>query len=99
MHSSFSDGEFSPEQLVDIAQKNNVTLLSLTDHDTFEGIHTFLNSAKEAHIEAFPGIEITVKHSQDFAFRAKAHFCILLSRKFSRSGFIFPMKVLTMFGR
>ena len=31
MHSTFSDGEFSPEQLVDIAQKNNVTLLSLTE--------------------------------------------------------------------
>ena len=31
MHSIFSDGEFSPERLVDIAQKNNVTLLSLTE--------------------------------------------------------------------
>jgi predicted metal-dependent phosphoesterase TrpH len=61
MHSTFSDGEFSPERLVDIAQKNNVTLLSLTDHDTFEGIHDFLDAAKREHIEAFPGIEITVK--------------------------------------
>jgi len=61
MHSNFSDGEFSPEQLVDIGQKNNVTLLSLTDHDTFEGIHDFLNAAALANIEAFPGIEITVK--------------------------------------
>ena len=61
LHSTFSDGEFSPEQLVDIAKKNNVTLLSLTDHDTFEGIYDFLNAAKETNIEAFPGIEITVK--------------------------------------
>ena len=61
MHSIFSDGEFSPEQLVDIGQKNNETLLSLTDHDTFEGIHDFLNAAVLANIEAFPGIEITVK--------------------------------------
>ena len=52
MHSTFSDGGFSPEQLVGIAQKNNVTLLSLTDHDTFEGIHDFLNAAKKANIEA-----------------------------------------------
>ena len=49
MHSTFSDGEFSPEQLVDIAKKNNVTLLSLTDHDTFEGIYDFLNAAKETN--------------------------------------------------
>jgi len=61
MHSTFSDGEFSPQQLVEIAEKNNVTLLSLTDHDTFEGIPDFICAAKAANIEAFPGIEITVK--------------------------------------
>ena len=73
MHSTFSDGEFSPEQLVDIAQKNNVTLLSLTDHDTFEGIHEFLNAAKGTQIEAFPGIEITVKF-QGFDIHILAYF-------------------------
>ena len=73
MHSTFSDGEFSPEQLVDIAQKNNVTLLSLTDHDTFEGIYDFLNAAKGTQIEAFPGIEITVKF-QGFDIHILAYF-------------------------
>ena len=29
MHSIFSDGEFSPAQLIDIAQKNDVTLCLL----------------------------------------------------------------------
>ena len=61
MHSTFSDGEFSPQQLVKIAEKNNVTLISLTDHDTFGGIPDFISAAKTANIEAFPGIEITVK--------------------------------------
>ena len=73
MHSTFSDGEFSPGQLVDIAKKNNVTLLSLTDHDTFEGIHEFLNAAKGTQIEAFPGIEITVKF-QGFDIHILAYF-------------------------
>jgi len=73
MHSTFSDGEFSPEQLVDIAKKNNVTLLSLTDHDTFEGIYDFLNAAQEVNIEAFPGIEITVKF-QGFDIHLLAYF-------------------------
>jgi len=61
MHSTFSDGEFSPEQLVEIAKKSDVTLLSLTDHDTFEGIPDFMSAANDANIDAFPGIEITVK--------------------------------------
>ena len=73
MHSIFSDGEFSPAQLIDIAQKNDVTLLSLTDHDTFDGIPGFLKSAEGTGIEAFPGIEITVKF-HDFNIHLLAYF-------------------------
>ena len=73
MHSIFSDGEFSPAQLIDIAQKNDVTLLSLTDHDTFDGIPAFLKAAEGTGIEAFPGIEITVKF-HDFNIHLLAYF-------------------------
>ena len=73
MHSIFSDGEFSPAQLIDIAQKNDVTLLSLTDHDTFDGIPGFLKAAEGTGIEAFPGIEITVKF-HDFNIHLLAYF-------------------------
>ena len=50
-----------------------MTLLSLTDHDTFEGIPEFLQSAESAGIEAFPGIEITVKF-HDFNIHVLAYF-------------------------
>jgi len=73
MHSIFSDGEFSPADLIDIAQKNDVTLLSLTDHDTFGGIPDFLKAAEGTGIEAFPGIEITVKF-HDYNIHLLAYF-------------------------
>jgi len=73
MHSIFSDGEFSPVELIDIAQKNDVTLLSLTDHDTFSGIPDFLKAAEGTGIEAFPGIEITVKF-HDYNIHLLAYF-------------------------
>ena len=73
MHSTFSDGEFSPTELVNIAKENNVTLLSLTDHDTFNGVSEFIKSAESAGIEAFPGIEITVKF-HDFNIHVLAYF-------------------------
>ncbi len=73
MHSIFSDGEFSPADLIDIAEKNEVSILSLTDHDTFDGIPEFLQSAEEAEITAFPGIEITVKF-HDFNIHMLAYF-------------------------
>ncbi|OGW25471.1 MAG: histidinol phosphatase [Nitrospinae bacterium RIFCSPLOWO2_12_FULL_47_7] len=62
MHSSFSDGEFSPKELVCIAQQNGVSTLSLTDHDTFKGCSELLQAAESANIYSFPGIEITVNH-------------------------------------
>ena len=38
IHSNNSDGTFSPKQLVDIADKNNVRMLSITDHDSISGL-------------------------------------------------------------
>ena len=62
MHSTFSDGEFTPTELVGIARRNGVSLLSLTDHDTFEGIEEFIDAAEGTGISAFPGIEITTAY-------------------------------------
>lgn len=73
MHSIFSDGEFSPSELIELAEKNEVSVLSLTDHDTFEGIPEFLQSSEETGITAFPGIEITVKF-HDFNIHLLAYF-------------------------
>ena len=73
MHSTFSDGEFSPTKLVAIAKGNGVSVLCLTDHDTFEGIQEFLAAAKAEEIFAFPGIEITVRY-RGFNLHLLAYF-------------------------
>ncbi len=73
MHSIYSDGEFSPAELIGIAEKNDVSILSLTDHDTFGGIPEFLQSAEGTSITAFPGIEITVKF-HEFNIHLLAYF-------------------------
>ncbi len=73
MHSTFSDGEFTPTELVRIARQNGVTILSLTDHDTFEGIEEFVQAAKGSEISAFPGIEITTQYG-DFNVHLLAYF-------------------------
>ncbi len=73
MHSTFSDGEFSPTELVRIARQNKVSILSLTDHDTFEGIEEFVQAAEGTEISAFPGIEITTRY-RDFNVHLLAYF-------------------------
>lgn len=73
MHSTFSDGEFTPTELVRIARQNGVSILSLTDHDTFEGIEEFVQAAEGSEISAFPGIEITTQYG-DFNVHLLAYF-------------------------
>lgn len=58
-HSTFSDGSFSPEDLVRTCAEAGLTGVALTDHDTVEGVPRFM-AACEAHgITGVPGVEIS----------------------------------------
>jgi len=46
-HSTFSDGLFTPEEIIEKAYKKGVRLLSLTDHDNVNGISDFLKYSKK----------------------------------------------------
>ena len=61
-HSSYSDGTMSPAELVALAQKNNLTGLALTDHDTIEGVKEFLHECQHYKITGLAGLEISSNH-------------------------------------
>lgn len=73
MHSTFSDGEFAPAELIAIGKQNGVGILALTDHDTFSGLPEFIDASKGTGIIAFPGIEITVQY-RDFNLHLLSYF-------------------------
>ena len=73
MHSVFSDGEFAPADLISIGKENGVSIMALTDHDTFLGLPEFIDAAKGSDILAFPGIEITVQY-RDFNLHLLSYF-------------------------
>ncbi|MDB2614070.1 PHP domain-containing protein [Chlamydiales bacterium] len=58
-HSYFSDGSFSPEELVDLAVKNSLNGLSITDHDTTDAYSRLIPYAKEKNLPLISGIEIS----------------------------------------
>jgi predicted metal-dependent phosphoesterase TrpH len=60
MHSCFSDGSMTPSQLVQQAKQLGLYAISLTDHDTIDGIPEFLQAGKELNILTIPGVEISV---------------------------------------
>ncbi|MDD7402682.1 MAG: PHP domain-containing protein [Butyribacter sp.] len=64
VHSAFSDGTFSPEEIIDLAIKKGLSAFALTDHDTVSGIDAALQYAQQinAPLQVIPGIEISAEH-------------------------------------
>lgn len=59
IHSTFSDGSDTPEELAQLALKNGIIATSLTDHDTIEGCNTFVEKCTEYGIESMTGVEVS----------------------------------------
>ncbi len=59
-HSHFSDGSMSPTEVVKLAKESGLRAISLTDHDTIDGLDEFMEAGKEYGIETIPGIEFSV---------------------------------------
>jgi predicted metal-dependent phosphoesterase TrpH len=60
IHSTASDGMKTPAQLVGIACENSTGIISITDHDTLDGLSEGLRAASEAGIGFIPGVELSV---------------------------------------
>lgn len=59
MHTNYSDGYFSPEQLILKVKDAGIDLISITDHDTVDGIAESIEIGKNHGIEVIPGLEIS----------------------------------------
>jgi len=58
-HTTYSDGFFSPTELIELAYKSGIELLSITDHDNVNGIEEAEKAASQYGIEIIPGVEIS----------------------------------------
>ena len=58
-HSDQSDGAFRPGEVVKLAAKAGVELLSLTDHDSVDGVPEAREAAAEAGLRIVTGVEIS----------------------------------------
>lgn len=58
MHTTASDGALSPAALVDFAVSRGVTLMAVTDHDTFAGADSL--QAQQLPIPVLTGVELTM---------------------------------------
>ena len=65
VHTTASDGTFTPSDVVLLAKKAGLAAMAITDHDTVNGIEEAVNKAKEESFELIPGIEFTVGDTEN----------------------------------
>lgn len=73
LHSHYSDGTFTPEEIVVRAQQQGLGAIALTDHDTVEGCDAVARDCAKVGIEFVVGTELTSEH-KDVELHILAYF-------------------------
>jgi 3',5'-nucleoside bisphosphate phosphatase len=61
LHTRYSDGSYTPEELVGEAARQGFAAIAVTDHDTLDAIPESLLAGQEFGVEAIAGVEITCR--------------------------------------
>lgn len=67
-HTTASDGQHAPRELLALAAAAGVTVLAVTDHDTVAGLPEAAEAARARGVELVPGIEVSA-----FVLRKEVH--------------------------
>ena len=59
LHTTASDGSFTPKELVVEAEEKGLAVIAVTDHDTVAGVEPALEASENREIKVIPGIEFT----------------------------------------
>lgn len=61
IHTSFSDGTFTPTKVIEYSKVQGLSGIAITDHDSCEGIEEAIIAAKDMDIEVIPAVELTAE--------------------------------------
>ena len=61
IHSSYSDGVYTPGELAAMAKAAGITVLALTDHDTLKGLPEMKEAVASLGIGFIPGVEFSAR--------------------------------------
>jgi 3',5'-nucleoside bisphosphate phosphatase len=62
VHTTHSDGVYTPAQVVDLARRAGLAALAVTDHDTLGGVPVARSAAGGSGVEIVSGVEITAEY-------------------------------------
>lgn len=88
VHTTASDGELSPEEVVRLAAQNKVTTIAIADHDTVSGLDRAIEEGKKLNIKVIPGVELN-----SYVEKGKMHI-LGYNMDYKKSEFASKMKEL-----
>lgn len=59
IHTVASDGDYTPEEMIEMVKKIGITTIAVTDHDSAESVEKAIDCGKKEGISVIPGIEMT----------------------------------------
>ncbi|MEL7656844.1 MAG: PHP domain-containing protein [Bacillota bacterium] len=64
LHTYYSDGTMSPEELVLLAKKSGVETIAITDHDGMGGLAEGIKAGERHGVRVIPGIELSTEDEE-----------------------------------
>jgi 3',5'-nucleoside bisphosphate phosphatase len=65
-HTTGSDGDFTPDELVFMAKEIGINSIGITDHDTLKGLGNAVAAGKNYGVEVIPGVEVSIRFKRSF---------------------------------
>lgn len=65
VHTTASDGQYTPTEIISKAKELGLERIAITDHDTVDGIAEAKLAASELQIDFVPGIEISTQDTEE----------------------------------
>ncbi len=76
-HTTASDGEYTPTELVRAAAELGLQAVGVTDHDTLAGLDEALAVGQEAGIRVVPGVEVSLRFRRPY-FTGTLHYLLYI---------------------
>lgn len=65
IHTTASDGQYTPPEIINQAKTRNLVLVAITDHDTIDGIPEAKRQAAILGVNFIPGVEISTQDEEE----------------------------------
>lgn len=76
-HTTASDGEYTPTELVNLAAEMGLQAVGVSDHDTLNGLDEALAAGQAAGIRVVPAVEVSLRFKRDY-FIGTLHYLLYI---------------------